>query len=65
MFIGILLIFIGIFVAINPYIAWFILIGWQIKDSEPTDIALIIYRVAAVLKIFIGFFVIITGGFSS
>lgn len=65
MLIGIFLIIIGVFVAIKPYIAWYLCIGWQIKNSEPTEIGLSIYRIIAVVKVIIGFIVIIKGGFSN
>ncbi|WP_442600126.1 DUF6199 family natural product biosynthesis protein [Neobacillus sp. D3-1R] len=65
MLIGIILLIIGVFVAIKPYLAWYLYIGWQIKDSEPTTIALSIYRIIAILTIISGIIVIIKGSFSN
>jgi uncharacterized membrane protein YidH (DUF202 family) len=64
MLIGIILVITGIFVAIKPYMAWFLLIGWQIRDAEPTDLALSIYRIVAVFLLILGFIMIIKGGFN-
>jgi hypothetical protein len=63
MLIGIIMVISGTFVAIKPYIAWFLLIGWQIRDSEPTDIALPIYRSLAIILLIIGLIMIIKGGY--
>lgn len=63
MLLGIILVISGAFVAIKPYIAWYFIIGWQIQDAEPTDLALSIYRILAFFMLIIGFIVIIKGGF--
>ncbi|MEG0772679.1 hypothetical protein [Clostridium sp.] len=33
----------------NPRVAWNLSIGWQIKDSEPSDSALVFYRLSGVV----------------
>ncbi|MFD1737277.1 DUF6199 family natural product biosynthesis protein [Bacillus salitolerans] len=51
---GILLILLGFLGVKFPAFIWYISIGWQFRDSEPSDIAIGINR-------FIGYFIIVTG----
>jgi hypothetical protein len=44
---------IGLFFLISPRKAWYVVIGWQIKNAEPTDGAIKIYRL-------IGLFLVVT-----
>lgn len=44
-----LLILLGLFNLIFPRAAWFLEIGWKIRDSEPSDGALILHRVIGVI----------------
>jgi hypothetical protein len=63
MLLGIILVITGTFVSIKPYMAWYLIIGWQIQGAEPTDLALSIYRILAFFMLIIGFIKIIQGGF--
>ena len=51
---GFLLIGLGILGAFWPRIVWWLTIGWLIKDAEPSNIALIAYRIIGVLLILSG-----------
>jgi hypothetical protein len=53
MFWALIFLVIGLFLLISPRKAWYIVIGWQIKNAEPTDGALKIYRL-------IGLFLVVT-----
>lgn len=51
-----LLILAGLFNVIFPRAAWFLEIGWKIKDSEPSEGALILHRVIGVILCIVGIF---------
>lgn len=53
MFWAVTFLIIGLFFLISPRKAWYIVIGWQIKNAEPTDGAIKIYRL-------IGLFLVVT-----
>lgn len=48
------LILIGLFNVLCPKASWFLEIGWKIKDSEPSEGALIFNRVLGVIFCMIG-----------
>jgi hypothetical protein len=54
LFIGIMLILIGLLNVKFPAFLWFISTGWKFADAEPSDIALGINR-------FIGYFLLVAG----
>lgn len=56
---GFFLILVGVFGAAFPYGMWYLQIGWRIRDSEPSDLALFANRALGVVLIIIGFIVII------
>ena len=51
---GFLLIGLGILGAFWPRIIWWLTIGWLIKNAEPSNFALIAYRIIGVLLILFG-----------
>lgn len=51
-----LLILAGLFSIIFPRAAWFLEIGWKIKDSEPSEGALILHRAIGVILCIVGIF---------
>lgn len=51
-----LLILIGLFNVFFPRAAWYLEIGWKIKDSEPSEGALIFHRVMGVIFCIVGIF---------
>jgi len=50
------LILIGLFNIFFPRAAWYLEIGWRIKDSEPSEGALIFHRVIGVIFCIAGIF---------
>ncbi|HHV45910.1 MAG TPA: hypothetical protein GXX53_03230 [Tissierellia bacterium] len=50
------LILIGLFNIFFPRAAWYLEIGWKIKDSEPSEGALIFHRVIGVIFCIAGIF---------
>ncbi|NLY85974.1 MAG: hypothetical protein GX077_06455 [Tissierellia bacterium] len=48
------LVIIGLFNLLAPRAAWYLEIGWKIKDSEPSDGAIIIHRVFGAILLAIG-----------
>lgn len=53
-FVGVLVIGMGMLYIAKPRILWFLAIGWYIKDSEPYNFTLIIFRIFGVLGILAG-----------
>ncbi|BCN32870.1 DUF6199 family natural product biosynthesis protein [Anaeromicropila herbilytica] len=53
---GILMILVGLFYIFLPKVAWYIEIGWKIKDSEPSDASLNFNRVLGVILCIVGIF---------
>lgn len=53
---GVILILIGLFHIIFPKAAWFMEIGWKIKDGEPSDFYLIFSRAIGVILCIVGIF---------
>lgn len=51
---GILLILTGIFNVFFPKAAWYLEIGWKVKDSEPSEGALILHRVIGIILCIVG-----------
>lgn len=44
----------SLFNLLAPRAAWYLEIGWKIKDSEPSDLAIILHRVMGLILIIIG-----------
>src|SRR5690606_27510871 len=57
--IGIILMLIGLLLAVFPYGAWYLEIGWRLKDAEPSDLALIVNRVGGILIGIVGLFILL------
>lgn len=53
---GIILILIGLFNLILPREAWYLEVGWKLKDSEPSEGAIIFNRVVGGILVVIGIF---------
>ncbi|QHW34007.1 hypothetical protein GZH47_26590 [Paenibacillus rhizovicinus] len=66
---GFLLMLLGIFNAAFPYPAWYMSIGWRIKDAEPTEAALFMNRAVGVIAALVGLIIMFSscsvGGGSS
>lgn len=56
-FVGLLLIIIGLLNLCKPEEMWYMSTGWQFKDAEPSEDAILWCRVGGVIAIVIGFFV--------
>ncbi|MFC4812922.1 hypothetical protein [Paenibacillus sp. GCM10023250] len=57
---GFLLMLLGLFNALFPYPAWYLSIGWRIKDAEPTEAALFTNRAVGVIAAIVGLIVLIS-----
>ena len=55
----VLLFIVGLISIIKPNVLWYCSYGWMIKDAEPSDIAMTIYRVMGVVLIVVGVALII------
>ena len=56
-FVGLLLIIIGLLNLCKPEEMWYMSIGWQFKNAEPSEDAILWCRVGGAIAIVIGFFV--------
>ncbi|KEO84154.1 DUF6199 family natural product biosynthesis protein [Tumebacillus flagellatus] len=51
---ALIIILIGVLNVLFPQAAWYLRAGWQFKNAEPSDAALIMGRVSGVIAILIG-----------
>ena len=51
---GVICILFGIFNLAAPEAAWYLSRGWQFKDAEPSDAALVVTRIGGSVAILIG-----------
>ncbi|MCW3793282.1 hypothetical protein OM416_16950 [Paenibacillus sp. LS1] len=58
--IGVLVLIIGLIMAIWPYFAWYVRLGWKFKDAEPSDLALSTGRISGIVFVIIGFILIVS-----
>ncbi|WP_181347365.1 DUF6199 family natural product biosynthesis protein [Thalassobacillus sp. CUG 92003] len=56
---GIVMILFGLLGAIFPHAAWYLEIGWKLRDAEPSELALIVNRVGGILASIVGLFVLL------
>ncbi|MCM3785053.1 hypothetical protein M3231_18945 [Neobacillus mesonae] len=59
-FFGFLFIIGGLIAALSPHTAWYLSIGWRFKDTEPSDLALVVERIAGIILAVIGFILIVS-----
>ncbi|MEF3306738.1 DUF6199 family natural product biosynthesis protein [Paenibacillus sp. GYB003] len=52
---------IGLLNVIFPRTAWFWNVGWQFKNAEPSEAALLMGRIGGLLAIGIGIFLLVSG----
>lgn len=57
--IGLVLILLGILGAIFPQAAWYMEIGWKVRNTEPSELALIANRVGGIVIAIVGLFVLL------
>lgn len=57
---GFVLIFFGAISVMWPYSAWYLSVGWKLKDAEPSDLALTMNRVGGSLMVIVGFIVMLS-----
>lgn len=57
-FVIMICIVVGFWNVISPYSAWFVSHGWQYKDSEPSEDALLLYRILGLGLLIIGFIMV-------
>lgn len=58
--IGVLVLIIGLIMAIWPYFAWYLRLGWNFKDAEPSDLALNAGRISGIVLVIVGFILIVS-----
>ncbi len=46
--------------AIWPYFAWYVRLGWKFKDAEPSDLALNVGRISGIVLVIVGFILIVS-----
>jgi hypothetical protein len=51
----------GILSIIFPKFSWYMKTGWQFKNAEPSDLAIITIRIGGVIAIVIGIFILVSG----
>ncbi|WP_223701774.1 DUF6199 family natural product biosynthesis protein [Sutcliffiella deserti] len=56
---GIVIILFGLLGAVFPKVAWYLEIGWKLRDAEPSELALIANRVGGILASIVGLFVLL------
>jgi|SRR5690606_11779511 len=54
---GIVIFLFGLLAVLFPQAAWYLEIGWKLRDAEPSELALIANRVGGILVALIGLFV--------
>jgi len=57
---GFLFFVLGLVAAVWPYSAWYVSVGWQLKDSEPSEFALGVHKITGVIGVMIGFVMMIS-----
>lgn len=55
---GFIILLLGLFNLFFPKAAWYLEIGWKLKDAEPSDGVLILNRVIGIIVCIIGVFYI-------
>jgi hypothetical protein len=56
---GIVFILFGLLGAIFPQVAWYLEVGWKLRDAEPSELALIANRVGGILASIVGLFLLL------
>lgn len=51
---------VGIISIVSPETAWYLSEGWRFRDAEPSDHVLVYIRVAGVVEILVGFYILFT-----
>jgi uncharacterized protein YjeT (DUF2065 family) len=54
-------IILGLLNIIYPKASWYMRYGWQFKNAEPSDAALVMSRIGGVFAILIGLFILFSG----
>ena len=57
---GLVMCIMGLVAALSPYTAWYLSIGWRFKETEPSDIALVMHRVGGIFSVFVGIIILIS-----
>jgi hypothetical protein len=57
----IIFIIVGALNVIYPRAAWYMKYGWQFKNAEPSDAAIIMIRIGGIIAIVIGIFILVSG----
>lgn len=57
---GFILLILGIVSVASPNTAWYLSVGWKIKDAEPSDAALAMNRVGGVFACIVGFIILVS-----
>ncbi|MCT2536263.1 hypothetical protein NC661_13495 [Aquibacillus koreensis] len=57
--VGIVIILFGLLGAVFPQAAWYLEIGWKLRDAEPSEFALIANRFGGILAAIFGLFILL------
>jgi hypothetical protein len=58
-FIAFLLFVLGLINIFAPYVGWYMTEGWKFKDAEPSDAALLLYRIGGVIGVIVSIYIFI------
>ncbi|RAP74347.1 DUF6199 family natural product biosynthesis protein [Paenibacillus montanisoli] len=58
--VGFFVLVIGLIMAVWPYAAWYVSVGWQFKDASPSELALTIQRIVGIVFVIVGFVIMIS-----
>ncbi|URN94588.1 MAG: hypothetical protein NAG76_22690 [Candidatus Pristimantibacillus lignocellulolyticus] len=59
-FIGLLFLIGGLMAFFSPQTAWYLSIGWKLRDAEPSDAVLAWNRISGVILVLIGFIMVVS-----
>lgn len=59
-FFGFMFFIVGLVMAFWPYSAWYLSVGWQLKDAQPSNLALSIGRINGSIFVIVGFVMMVS-----
>jgi hypothetical protein len=50
----------GLISIFAPEVAWYLSIGWKLRDAEPSDVVLIFHRITGGISIIVALFIFLS-----
>ena len=50
----------GLLGLVFPRLSWYLAAGWKFQDAEPSDLALVVYRVSGAVAVVLGLWVLLS-----